>query len=504
MNDVNTHGQDDISYIDFKKIKEYLKKNTYRIKFQLIFAVAVVGLIFMVRLVVAPPMSSYSQVLSFTFPQSEKGTYPNGAPFSLSDIVNGNVLENVWQSNNLESQGISLKEFSDYVSIVPFAENAQFIRAKYQTMLARKGLNNAEISVLEREFNLELEKEGRKNVMLSVTVPFTSPISGSLAKKIVSDIPKAWSQQAIKKLGVISLPIVEAENVKDEIQKSGSPFQIVDYFYKSADALNHSLTTISNYPGGETLKDSETGLSVLDLKQRISDLNRYWILDFDNYLQQRNQPSEIDIRSAEIRLKELQDKKSKFLGDAKTYKASLQDYDSLKQSNPAQEIAMRNQQNGSNLQLQGDSVQKLIDLGSQNKDAEFRQELVKKRVEAELKANDMDQEIIRLDRRVIAARKGIQKNNIDPEKFSFYTSEIWTQLIYASKSIKRIQAVQASKFSDGDGQLFTASSVNKAYASSISGILFTPVIGLFMIFFAIMVGHLARSVIAKEQPLVSA
>jgi len=68
------------------------------------------------------------------------------------------------------------------------------------------------------------------------------------------------------------------------------------------------------------LKDSETGLSVLDLKQRISDLNRYWILDFDNYLQQRNQPSEIDIRSAEIRLKELQDKKSKFLGDAKHIK----------------------------------------------------------------------------------------------------------------------------------------------------------------------------------------
>jgi len=144
----------------------------------------------MVRLVVAPPMSSYSQVLSFTFPQSEKGTYPNGAPFSLSDIVNGNVLENVWQSNNLESQGISLKEFSDYVSIVPFAENAQFIRAKYQTMLARKGLNNAEISVLEREFNLELEKEGRKNVMLSVTVPFTSPISGSLAKKSSVTSPK--------------------------------------------------------------------------------------------------------------------------------------------------------------------------------------------------------------------------------------------------------------------------------------------------------------------------
>ena len=504
MNDVTPHEQDGTTDIDFKKIKRYLINNTYRIKNQLIFTVALVGLIFMVRLIAAPPMSAYSQVLSFTFPQSEKGIYPNGAPFSLSDIVNGNVLESVWRSNNLESQGISLKEFSDYVSIVPFAENAQFIRARYQTMLARKGLNSAEISVLEREFNLELEKEGRKNVMLSVTVPFSSPISGSLANKIVSDISKAWSQQAINKLGVISLPIVEAENVKDEIQKSGSPFQIIDYFYKSADALNHSLTTISNYPGGETLKDSETGLSVLDLKQRISDLNRYWILDFDNYLQQRNQPSEIDIRSAEIRLKELQDKKSKFLGDAKTYKTSLQDYDSLKQSNPAQEIAMRNQQNGSNLQLQGDSVQKLIDLGSQNKDSEFRQELVKKRVEAELKANDMDQEIIRLDRRVTAARKGSQKNNIDPEKFNFYTSEIWTQLIYASKSIKRIQAVQASKFSDGDGQLFTASAVNKGYASSVSGILFTPIISLFLLFFAIILGHLARSVLVKEQSSVSA
>ena len=74
-------------------------------------------------------------MVSFSFSQSEKGAYPNGAPFSITDVTNRNVLAAVWEENNLQSQGVTLKEFSDAVSIIPYADNEEFIKKKYQGML---------------------------------------------------------------------------------------------------------------------------------------------------------------------------------------------------------------------------------------------------------------------------------------------------------------------------------------------------------------------------------
>ena len=475
--DKSPTNQDEINLKDvFLKVKNFCRSRYSSIRFYLFATVILVAGVFLVRLILAPPMSVYSEIVSFTFPQSEKGKYPSGAPFSINDLISRSVLETVWKENDLASQGLSLQSFSDAVSIVPYADNEHFIRAKYQGMLARKNLTTADIAAMERDYRIELETQSKKTALLTLTLPFSSSISGSFAKKVVSDIPKTWSKQAIQQLGVVSIPIAESESVKDEILKKGSPFQIVDYFYKSADSLNIALSRIAAHPGGETLKDPESGLGIEDLKRRVADLNRYWILDFDNYVQQRNQASEIDIRSAEIRLKELQDKRLEYMAEAKTYRISLVDYDSIRQSSGNTDSTVRNPQNGSALQIQGDAVQKLIDLGTQNKDSEFRQDLVKKRVDAELRANAMDQEIMRLDRRIAAAKRGAQKSTIDPEKMQFFTNEIWSQLVSISESIKRIQSVQAAKFSDDDGQLYSSGAVNKTFASNMGAYFVTPIV----------------------------
>lgn len=479
MNQHESSSEQAIGEIDLlqmlKKWVTYTQANFIKIRRYLSMALVICALLVVARLIYAPPMTAYSEVVSFTFPQSEKGKYPNGSDFSVSDLVNRTVLESVWRENKLESQGMSLADLEAAVSIVPYADNEMFIRSKYQGMLARKNLSTADISSMERDFRLELEGHAKKNALLSLTVPFSSSISGSLAIKIIRDIPETWSKQAIQQLGVVSMPVADGEAVKDEVLKKGSPFQIVDYFYKSADGLALTLNRISAYPGGDTLKDPETGLSVEDLKHQVAELNRYWVLDFDNYVQQRNQASEIDIRSAEIRLKELQEKKQEYLAEAKTYKLALADYDALKQSQSLNDPVSRNQQNASGMQLQGDALQKLIDIGGQNKDSEFRQEMVKKRVDADLKANAMDQEIMRLDRRILAARKVASKSAVDPEKMAFYTSEIWTQFLAISGGVKRIHAVQSNKFSDGNGQLFSAGGVSKSFATTLGAMFYVPV-----------------------------
>lgn len=418
----------------------------------------------------SPPMMTYSMILSFTFPQAEKDRYPNQSPFGITDIVTRSVLEEVWKKNDLEKQNISLGDLIKSVSIVQYADNAQFIRTKYQSLLARKGLSQTDISVLERDYKAELESASKKEVLLSITAPFSSTLSGTLARKVLSDIPRVWSHQAINEMGVTSIPSMESDNLNENNFKRYTPFQMVDYFYKSADNLDKSIMAIEGFPGGKTLRDTQTGRTAEDLKKKLIEIVRYWILDFDNFVQVSFQPSEIERLSAEIQLKELTVKKNELLSQASIYRNSLNDYDSLKQQKENLGLGINDQRNGqaNTLQLQGDTLQRLMNLGSQNKDAEFRQELTLKRVEAEINATKMDMEISRLARRINALALSSPQSLTSAEQVNVYAQDIMRQMQSVSTSIKRIQQAQMNKFLADDGLLYIGSNITERPGSNVT------------------------------------
>lgn len=431
-----------------------------------------------------PPLMAYSMVLSLTFPQAEKNQYPNQSPFSITDIVTRSVLEQVWRDNDLEKQNISLKDLSNSISIIQYADNADFIRARYQAMLSRKGLSQTDISALERDYKTELDSASKKQVLITLTAPFSSSLSGALARKVLADIPSAWSHQSINKLGVVSIPNIESENVSISNFNRYTPFQIADYFYKSVDNLERTLNTIESFPGGRTLRDPETGRTVEDLKKKLREINRYWILDFDNYAQINFRPNEIESRSAEIQLKELKVRQNELLAQAAIYRKSLNDYDSLKDQKESSNYSGIESRGGqaNGLQLQGDAVQRLISLGSQNKDAEFRQELTLKRVDAEIKATNLEMEISRLTRRISGITNSVAKEQKTNSGVEELAKEILTQLQTVSASVERIQTVQMSKFTDDDGLLYIGSNITKRPASSLTKWIAVPGALLIIIF----------------------
>ena len=111
------------------RIKTMVQEHYRRFRLWLALAAVVIVSVFVLGLFLAPPMTTYSEAVAFTFPQSEKGRYPNGSPFSITDLVNRNVLDQVWRDNKLEGQGVSFQSFSNSVSVVAFADNeALFVR----------------------------------------------------------------------------------------------------------------------------------------------------------------------------------------------------------------------------------------------------------------------------------------------------------------------------------------------------------------------------------------
>lgn len=482
-------NDDEINVGDIlKNISRWVHRRyaTMRLLIVILLSFTLIGTV--IQFFLIPLKMSYSTVVSFSFPQSAIGRYPNGSLFNINNIVNRNVLEDVWKSNELSSEKISLETFIKSVNITHYADNEKFIRSKYDSVLARKGLSQAEISSLETEYLRELAASLQGQALLSLIVPFDSSLSGPKAGKLLSDILKTWSYQAINSEGVTNIPNVDIETINQSFVQRSTPFKVVDYLYKIIENLKSTVKKIQSFPGGDSLKDPETGRSLQDVNRSIIEIERFWVIDLDSYVRDELPSNILDFKTAQERLVSLEIKRSAFLNESEVYRRSLVDYDAMRQQDQISLSGDANKSNSSGFQLQGDSIQRLINLGSENKDAEFRQNLTQQRVRAELNAVAMEEEISRLNRRMQTIVKPISVDMIaaSDSKFKIETQEIVGQLQSVSLILLRIETAQMNKFMNNSGLLFTNSSIVSWPASSLVRYFGLP-IGLTICLFVVFV-----------------
>jgi hypothetical protein len=473
-------SDDDVSMGELlARVGRWVDRHYRSLRFVIVAAIALVIFATCALLVIKPPRVTYATVISYNFPQAEKGLYPNGAPFSVTDVVSAKVLQAVWSKNQLGDLGLPLNRFVDSVAIVQYAQNEEFIREKYRAMLQRKNLSQTDVASIEKDFSDELNAASRKQSRLTLTLPFRSGVSGEIASKVLADIPRSWSTIAINELGVSAIPGLTTEGMNTELLKTEHPFQISDYFFKSVATFSGSLSAISTFPGGDTLRDPKTGVGVDDIRQRLSDIMRYSLQQFDDLLQESVKVPESQLRSSEGRLRELKSQQEEYLGQVRLHRQALVDYDAIRLQEaraPGQGDPRAVQQSNS-LQLQGDAIQRLINLGSQNKDAEFRQELTRKRVAAEVSANALEPQIDRLKRRIEASRKSTLKADASTrDEVKVLADQIAGRLQEVADALTRLQKVQTARFLDDGGVLYRFGTVSVWPASSVAFIVAIPLV----------------------------
>jgi hypothetical protein len=458
-----------------ERVGAWVERHYRVLRFLFLAAIVAVIAATCVMLVLKPPRITYATLISYNFPQAERGFYPNGAPFSVTDIISTKVLEAVWTKNQLGELGLPLNRFVESVSIVQFAQNEEFIRAKYRAMLQRKNLTQTDIAGIEKDFSDELNAASRKQSRLTMTLPFRSAISGDVAAKVLADIPRTWSTIAINDLGVSAIPGLLTEGVNHEFVKSAHPIQVADYFFKSVGVFGAALNSISSFPGGDTLRDPKTGMGIDDLRQRLNDLSRYALQSYEDAIQETTRVPESHVRSAERSLRELKNQQEEFMAQARVHRQALVDYDSVR-IQEARTPSQSNQQ-PSTLQLQGDSIQRLLNLGSQSKDAEFRQELTRKRLTAEVSAASLEPQIDRLKRRIEATRKPPSgATSIVTEDLVKSAQQISERLQDVFEAIGRLQKAQSVRFLDDSGLLYRVGTISTSGLVGIRSAILLPAI----------------------------
>ena len=272
---------------EFTRLLRSLWRTRYRVLASLVIAALALTGFLTARYLAFPKEDVYQYVINFSFPSVEKQQYPNGTSFSITDITAPAIMESVYQQNRLSRYNISLAGFVQSVSVLPYIINADAIKKRYKLLLSNKKLTLTERLNIEKQMQAEWDKNTGKSAMITMVIRGNDMVSPRIAKKVVHDIIRQWSEISIHQLGVLNLPGGQEKKILVNLKEfsGNTPLLAMDMLYSFKETLGSRLRRMEQIPGIRTSRGAE-GYPLSSLKRDV----RY----FDDYI---NKPLEVDIIS---------------------------------------------------------------------------------------------------------------------------------------------------------------------------------------------------------------
>lgn len=455
-NSMEESFSDEISILDI-----LIKINKNKRNYLKMIIIAILSWIFVsvIYVFLTSPTYYYSIVIRYNFPQAINGFYPNGNPLNPTDILSGNVLESSWTTNQLEKRGIALKEFLSNVYVEPYSQTFDSADKKYKTLLNQKNLSRTDIESIEANYKQEIISSSKQNVR--ITFRTTQNIDSDVAEKVLNDIVTNWSTAAKDKLGVLRRPI-SSSSLLEPGMKSAKGYQVIDYLISTISQIDSLLKMMANDPTSNSLRDPKSGLNLSELSIRLIDIKAFGIGKLQNSASESATASSADISAVTRRLDTLRDEQEIFIQQAKSYQQSFIDYVGQQSTqrksadvariNPNQ---IQSDTSGSNVQLSGDAVNKIIDVVQNSKDAQFKQELINKRISAENESINLSSRIRDQERLLAQMTTKSTHKSISYTDFQSQLDEVWGDLTLILNAMSNIQSQAQSAFIGNSGLLYT-------------------------------------------------
>jgi hypothetical protein len=254
---------------------------TWRIP--VITAIVLAGLMvaaFMIlRFTLPSTTTTFISRFQFTFPGVEAGHYPNGARFTINEILDPAILDQVYNDLELNRFGVSHQAFYSAFSIRPFSPTEGEVVDLFRQQLADRRLTFVERERLEQQLRDRLEVASRGAAELSLTLPGPLVLPPEVGRAIVQRVPRVWAQIAIEKRGVLRIPgFTGVGKLIPEETNDREPFPLaVLALIEASHRLDERLFEIGKTPGMATVRDSNSGKSVRDLEWDVRELQLFHI-----------------------------------------------------------------------------------------------------------------------------------------------------------------------------------------------------------------------------------
>ncbi|HET8775141.1 MAG TPA: hypothetical protein VFP80_15170 [Thermoanaerobaculia bacterium] len=327
----------------------------------------------------APAVRVTSLKFRLEFTGAERGVYPNGAKFSSADIISTPVLLKTFRQNNME-RFTQLASFDNSIYVVESNEAREALALEYQARLADQRLNPIDRERIQRDYELKAGSLAKNHFAISYARKRNDSVPDELAKKILHDILKNWTDYALNEQHVLEYrtSVLSPDIVAPNTQSTENPIVSTVVLRGKVKQLLENVDQVRKVPNAELMRTAD-GYSLNDIAVRLADVVRYRL----EPLVDRIAAARLDDRAETLRFMTTQlayDERTlqARISTAEAAQRTLAVYTAEQQRDQSGRVAATaTQPDGEAVttQINESFIDRLIDLTSRSVDSDFRKEM---------------------------------------------------------------------------------------------------------------------------------
>lgn len=225
-----------------------------------------------------PTRSTASLGFRPTFPEAADATYPNGLPFSSTDIVNSSILGSVFDKNKLQDY-CSRADFQAGFVVNESSPKLAFLDLEYQSRLADARLTQMDRDRLQNEYNAKRQSLPREYNLVWVRADACKDVPRAVVGKVMPEILQTWAEDADEKRGVMKLRVsVLTPMVFDFSGVQEQSLMIrADLIRSALTRVIANIIKVEQLPGAEQVHYGERSVSLAQIRLRLEDLTKVYL-----------------------------------------------------------------------------------------------------------------------------------------------------------------------------------------------------------------------------------
>ena len=337
------------------------------------------------------------------FDGASKGQYPNGTPFSASEVVATPVLLAVYEANDLQKYG-KYEAFKDALFVQQSNPELDMLDDEYQAKLSDTKLTSVDRARIEAEF--KKKRETLQDPVFSLTLRrserFTN-LPADLAEKLLTDTLNTWAKIAAEQKGAVkyNIPTFSRNVFPQDFINSEDYIVAIDIVRSKVDRILKSIDLLAALPGAQIVRVGKDQVALAEVRANLEDIVRFKLQPLVGYIRQTGLSKDQRLLTSylENQLFQIQLDRKQADGKVAALQNSMRDYIQSRGS-----LAVGDTKAGGGVagltggtpamipQFGESFLDRIVQMTTQNTDVKYRQDLTDRIIEQSITATGYEKE----------------------------------------------------------------------------------------------------------------
>lgn len=233
--------------------------------------VAALGGIFVMWLQPAKQISSLE--FRLTFSGAGQMQYPNGLPFSVSDIIAGPIVNRVYDQSEVEPF-CERDSFQGGFYVEQYSDQSLLLDLEYQSRLSDPSLELADRRVMEEEYAARRAALPVQYRLMFITPAACMNLPAAVIVKSLTSVLATWAEESETRRGVLNhqVEVLSPSTLSVVPEGPGGWVLRADLLRTALERMISNVSEVAAIPGAGLVRVGKERLTFLEVRGRLEDL----------------------------------------------------------------------------------------------------------------------------------------------------------------------------------------------------------------------------------------